>query len=550
MARVAAKLTPKKNGGYSARKRIPEDVRKDYAERYDKRWEERFSCGDSPNTLARAKYREWLSEIEARIANIRAERTGAGQTLTPQQARALAGEWYHWFTAIHLGRPHSLVYWEERLSEISNDVYVAIAETFGRTDGEIDTDEAWKRSPEVRERVRPMLADWGETSQFLASKALTLDSASRELFLDYLYSDFAAALKLFIRRADGDYSEDLYPSKFPKFAKTADPSLTPWSLFKRWNEEVKPAPATVDRWRGVFLHLGKTFGECSAAAITEEQARDWARKLVSKERSAGTVQDVWINACRTVFGWAVDHKMLTHNPFRAVKVSVPRKTTSRPNKAFTDEEVNVILSAALAVTDLHRKSAAAKRWVPWLCAYTGARAGEMTQLRGSDVFKQDGVPALKITPAAGTVKQKSARTVPLHDDLVAQGFLKFVKASGKGPLFYKEAEQARATIDATNPPKARYVKAREHLAAWVRELGVKDTEIRPIHAWRHTFKQKAARAGVSERVSDAITGHAPAYVGRSYGAPTLADMAEELKKFPRYQLPGKGRPQQRSKSNG
>ena len=42
-------------------------------------------------------HREWLSEIEARIANIRAERKGEGQTLTPQGARALAGEWYKWF---------------------------------------------------------------------------------------------------------------------------------------------------------------------------------------------------------------------------------------------------------------------------------------------------------------------------------------------------------------------------------------------------------------------------------------------------------------------
>jgi hypothetical protein len=48
---------------------------------------------------ARAMHREWLSEIEARIANIRAERSGEGNTLTPQGARALAGQWYEWFTS-------------------------------------------------------------------------------------------------------------------------------------------------------------------------------------------------------------------------------------------------------------------------------------------------------------------------------------------------------------------------------------------------------------------------------------------------------------------
>jgi hypothetical protein len=41
-------------------------------------------------------------------------------------------------------------------------------------------------------------------------------------------------------------------------------------------------------------------------------------------------------------------------------------------------------------------------------------------------------------------------------------------------------------------------------------------------------------------MSDAITGHAPANVGRSYGAPTVGDMAEALKTFPRYDTTKQG----------
>ena len=89
---------------------------------------------------------------------------------------------------------------------------------------------------------------------------------------------------------------------------------------------------------------------------------------------------------------------------------------------------------------------------------------------------------------------------------------------------------------ATNPRKARYVKTREHLAAWIRGLGINDTEVRPNHAWRHTFKQVAARNGIPDGMSDYLTGHAPATVARGYGAPTVKDMAEALKKFPRYEV--------------
>jgi hypothetical protein len=69
-----------------------------------------------------------------------------------------------------------------------------------------------------------------------------------------------------------------------------------------------------------------------------------------------------------------------------------------------------------------------------------------------------------------------------------------------------------------------------------RLLGVSDPEVSPNHAWRHTFKQIADRAGISERMSDYITGHVPRNVGAAYGAPTLSDMAEALKKFPRYDV--------------
>jgi hypothetical protein len=43
---------------------------------------------------------------------------------------------------------------------------------------------------------------------------------------------------------------------------------------------------------------------------------------------------------------------------------------------------------------------------------------------------------------------------------------------------------------------------------------------------------------MSEKVLDAIVGHKPASVGRSYGEPTLTDKAQELRKYPRYK-PGR-----------
>ena len=159
-----------------------------------------------------------------------------------------------------------------------------------------------------------MLADWGEVAQFLHTKRLVLDEPSRRLFLDHLYGDFAAALKLLIKRAQGDYTPDDYALRFPKFENSRDTGLGPWQLFELWVQAVKPAPATVNRWRGVFLQLGTEFAGRSAGSITAEEAQDWTDKLVTTERSEATVRDVWVVAARTVFAWAVKRRNVTAEP--------------------------------------------------------------------------------------------------------------------------------------------------------------------------------------------------------------------------------------------
>ena len=115
------------------------------------------------------------------------------------------------------------------------------------------------------------------------------------------------------------------------------------------------------------------------------------------------------------------------------------------------------MAAAFGITSIDTLDDAAKRWVPWLCAYTGARPGEITQLRGEDVIERDGVHALRITPEAGAVKGRKARVVPVHEHLIGQGFLRFVAQQGTGPLFYRAA-QHQGDTNPLNAKKPRYVQ--------------------------------------------------------------------------------------------
>ena len=113
-----------------------------------------------------------------------------------------------------------------------------------------------------------------------------------------------------------------------------------------------------------------------------------------------------------------------------------------------------------------------------------------------------------------------------------------VSQVGKGALFYDDRAPPRraSNSDPLSPRRSRAGNVRVDLGKWVRQIGVTHKEVSPTHSWRHTFKQTAERHGISEKINDAITGHTPANEARKYGQPTPEDMAQALKKFPRYEL--------------
>src|SRR3569833_2363563 len=103
---------------------------------------------------------------------------------------------------------------------------------------------------------------------------------------------------------------------------------------------------------------------------------------------------------------------------------------------FDHREAHTILAAALGPQNerMTEENAGARRWVPWLCAYTGARVNEITCLTPRDLIERDGIPMLRIR--AETAKTRKWREVPLHPHLVEQGFVLYARSRGSRPLFY------------------------------------------------------------------------------------------------------------------
>jgi integrase len=541
-----------RSGAVIARQVIPADIRDDYKQLYGVVWEERWRAEPgTPAAECKRRYGEWNAEITGRFEALRAAKRGDGINLSFKDAVALAGEWYTGFVARYEDDPGRPGLWGNAVWMVVGAMLANAAEAV-RGEGMRGAMLAnapeevlgegmrahpwWDRDPKVRAAMRAKIADVAKTAQFLANRGIALTNDARTLFLDCVLDKLIAAFSLLERRAQGDYVPDQLPASFPKFtgapARPGDEARSPWRLFEGWVAARNPAAATVARWRAAFLDLEANFGGPGAQPLTADTAQAWTKTRITDDRSAKTVRDAWVGAAHAIYEWAKAERLIPNNPFAAVSVTVPHEIRNRESKAFTDDEARTILRAATTAM-----SDPAKRWVPWLCAYSGARAGEITQLRGSDIERRGNFYVMKLKPEAGSIKTGEARTVPLHEHIIEQGFLDFVHGRGNGPPFYENDSTAnQAADDPMRPKQPPALRVRMVLAYWVRRLGISDPEVAPNHAWRHTFKQIAQRSGIDPRVHDRITGHAAKTVAEKYGQATAEDMAAALKKFPRYEI--------------
>lgn len=528
MAVRMAQLKRTPSGLWTARKVIPQDVRESYGKREEKvTWPADLSQGQ-----AKAEMGAWLAGLEERIAFLRAAGGGVSIDLTQRQSLALAGKWYGDMVAREGDNPGDPHGWEEALTQLYPEENDSSYEAYLRGDT-VPYEGPW--------RPTPFLV--AERDQLLAAESLHVTRAASGRLLDNMADLYVNFCHLMARRATGDYGVDPTASTLPawegvtpKEPKASGPTLM--ELFEGYVAEENPAPATVKAWKRIIEHLEGFLGHGDAERVSAEDLIRWKDHLLATPlkdgnvRSAKTVRDKYIASTKAVFNWAKRNRKVSENPAAGIAVG-GRKRKRLRDPGLTNEEAEVILRATLEpqVQRLSTGHAAARRWVPWLCAYSGARVNEMSQLRKQDIFERDGVWAMNITPEAGSVKNDEARLVPLHSHLIEQGFLDFVAKAAAGPLFYEPKAHRGGTEG--NP---QYKKVGERLASWVRSLGVDDPNVQPNHGWRHRFKTVARGARMDPEAREVIPGHAPATEGQAYGTWTLKDLAEEIEKLPRFRV--------------
>lgn len=245
--------------------------------------------------------------------------------------------------------------------------------------------------------------------------------------------------------------------------------------------------------------------------------------------------DVDLAGLRAVLKWARDEDHIPANPVDGVKQRVKKAQLTR-ERGYTQSEAVAVLRLAknyrVKETGNERtteavKMTSAKQWIPFICALTGARVTEISQLRTQDFRQDDGVHVLRITPDAGSVKDGQYRDVPIHSQLIEMGLWEYAMQVN-GPLFYTDTP-GRDKVKA-----ARMVSGR--ISTWLREAKVVPPGVQPSHGWRHRFTTVAREAAIADRVINAIVGHAGRTAGERYGDVTIKTRKLAIDALPAYDL--------------
>lgn len=471
-----------------------------------------------------------LAHLETVWQGLRAAKASGPVRLLQEQIAALAGELYGTFMRAFEREPGTPDRWQRIRAEIEEAIRYRVPLEEGLPLSEvIDLERA-----QAMEQVFGQSAD-----ELLAAKALIVDASTRLRLLEAIArvkKDVALVLE---RRAEGDYAPDPGASRFPEWrppvalkeaslpekGKPGAERLTFDSLVDRWWNEGRltgsAKPSTEMNYRAAMRNLSKFLKHDDPSGVTPDDIIRYKDHRLASGISGQTVKGGDLVAFKTVFGYGVTNQLLANNPAKGLTFKTGKRARVR-DPGFDAKETLAILRKSLnhkRGTQEGEAMAWAKRWVPWLCAFTGARVGEMIQLRKKDVYEKDGHWVLRITPDAGTVKTNEFREVPLHRQLVALGFLEWVRRRQDGSLFLSGDSygQLRTT--------------RNRLADFVREV-VPDPNVQPMHAFRHRFKTLGLELGIEGRILDAIQGHAPSTAGEGYGMVTIKAKAAAIEKLP------------------
>lgn len=271
-----------------------------------------------------------------------------------------------------------------------------------------------------------------------------------------------------------------------------------------------------------------------------------AEKLGLDTLATKTANNKYLGALFNFFEYAIgNYDKVDRNPFQ--NATLPTKTSPREEwDPFSPDALRTFFNAPLyrgcksakfwldPGNEVPRDSA--RFWLPLVLLYTGARVNEICKLRTVDIGDENSIPYFDIVweddddeaGIAGRVKNAaSRRRVPVHVDLVAFGFLVFVKrVQGRGHArLFNELKPNRYG-------KLYGTISQRFSDTYLTRLGIK-TDKTSLKSFRHNFVDAAMNSRIPTEIVQALKGDTrPGTLGRyGDGKTDLEILAGEMAKL-------------------
>ncbi len=326
------------------------------------------------------------------------------------------------------------------------------------------------------------------------------------------------------------------PTKTPSHAKPNGDGkgLTLYSLFEYWRDSgVARSQKTVDDVERRIRQLDQLTKHKPADQLTKADFISYRDERIKTGLALRTVEKD-LSFIKAVMQFAFDSDKLTSNPAAGIKV--PKDPMPSQQRDLDIDDLNKLFSSPIytQAERPHGGSKEAAAWLPLMALYTGARLEELCQLTLDDIKTDAPIPYIKIIDLLDEKQDKqvkrlknegSRREIPIPKKLIAHGFLKYVEHQRNNeetwlfPALTVEQKYGR-----------RGANWSKWWGRWRKKLDVGGRE-RCFHAFRHVFKTASRAAEIGEDIHDAITGHATAHEGRSYGKFPLQALQKAIKKI-------------------
>jgi integrase len=270
------------------------------------------------------------------------------------------------------------------------------------------------------------------------------------------------------------------------------------AVLKMLQQERQFTPRTLMEYETAIDRFEEVNERKTIDKITKEDGTRFKQKLLELGLAPAS-KAKQIGFLKSLLTYAADSLMIPANPLAGLKADAGKRSISSKREDFSPSDLHALFIGEPKGTE--------RWWVMRLALFTGMRVGEIVQLTAMDVFQNGDSWFISVNSEDGKAlkTRNSRRIVPVHKQLIADGFVSFVPANGR--LF-----------PSVNSAPGRAVGAvfSQWFTHYRRACGISsDTKV--FHSFRHSFKAAAREARIPEDLSDALTGHANPNIGRQYG---------------------------------